>query len=141
MRFGLKALLAAMGLLGIVLYLLFAAPRIVASTSLIFIWVVLAAFLTAGIVYGRGSARACCVGAIFPAGGTFFALVWVLLMWLLGGFNNMKDFQSLFEYLDKVAFTLRVWSASGWIMSLLAGAACVAGRIAWTPKSIAACDK
>ena len=141
MRFGLKALLAAMGLLGIVLYLLFAAPRIVASTSLIFIWVVLAAFLTAGIVYGRGRARAFCVGAMLPVGGTFFALVWILLFWLMGGFDNPKDFPALFEYLDKVAFTLRVWSASGWIMSLLAGAVCVVGRTAWTPKGIAARDQ
>ncbi|MEX2318066.1 MAG: hypothetical protein WD669_12990, partial [Pirellulales bacterium] len=105
MRFGLKALLVAIGFVGIVLYLLFAAPAIVASTALTFMWVLLAALVTAGIIYGRGSARAFCVGAMFPVGGTFFALVWVLLMWLMGGFNNMKDFQSLFEYLDKVAFT------------------------------------
>jgi hypothetical protein len=140
MRFGLKSLLVAMGVLGVALYFLFAAPNIVASTALIFAWVLAAAFFASGIVYGRGAARAFCVGALFPAGATFFGLAWILLFWLMGGFNDIKDFRALFEYLGRAAFTLRVWTAAGSVMCLLAGGVSVAGRLAWTTREFEAVD-
>jgi hypothetical protein len=124
MAFRLRTLLGGMTLVGVALFLLFAAPRIVATIGLVFAWTILAAVVTAG----RGYARAFCVGAMIPVGGTILALVFVLFTWLIGGFNNLKDFKHLFEYLDEGAFTLRVWSLSGWTMTLLTGAACAAAR-------------
>jgi hypothetical protein len=71
---------------------------------------------------------------MFPVGATVFALTWILFAWLAGGFDNRRDFRQLFEYLDKAAFSFRVWSASGWIMTLVCGASCAIGRSVLAPK-------
>jgi len=133
MTFGLKSLLVGMAMLAVMLFLLFAAPVRLAVPLLTAVWVVLTAFFAGGIIYGRGSWRAFCIGAMFPVGGTFFALVWVLFLLFVGGFNNLRNFQELFEYTDKFAFVLRVWSAAGGITTVLCGAASVAAGAAFSP--------
>jgi hypothetical protein len=67
-------LLIGMAVVAVMLFLLFASPPLLTTPLLATVWVGLAAFLTAGIVFGRGAGRAFCVGAMFPVGGTIFAL-------------------------------------------------------------------
>jgi hypothetical protein len=66
MRFGLTTLLIAMGVVGVALFLLLAAPSSLAVPFLVLISVGLTAFVTAGLVYGNGNTRAFCIGAMIP---------------------------------------------------------------------------
>jgi hypothetical protein len=83
MRFGRTTLLIAMGVVGVALFLLFAAPSGVAVPLLVLISVSVAAAVTAGLVYGSGKIRAFCIGAMIPAGATVIGLIWVLCAWFI----------------------------------------------------------
>jgi hypothetical protein len=138
MRFGLKTLLIAMGVVGVALFLMFASPNEVAVPLLVLISVSVAALVTTGLVYGRGNIRAFCIGAMIPAGATVIGLIWLLCMWFMstsfGTPPEVIDFPSLFAHFEAFAFTLRVWSAASWIMGLVAGTVSVAVRMALQPK-------
>jgi hypothetical protein len=134
MRFGLKALLLGISVLAVALFLLTTDSGRVAVPGLVLISVSLAALFTAGLVYGTANVCAFCLGAMFPAGGTFLALTWMLCV-LFMSMNNIKGFNPLFTALDEFAFTLRVWSASSWILEVVAGSLTVGLRMALRPKS------
>jgi hypothetical protein len=139
MRFGLKTLLVGMSVLCVAFFLLFPAPTEFAVPALVVIDVSLAAFVTAGLVYGSPIARAFCIGALFPAGGTIVALVCVLCIWLSSGFvapgpADPKDFPSLFAHFEHGAFTLRVWSAASWVMAAVVGLLTVGLKIPFQQK-------
>jgi hypothetical protein len=136
MRFGLKTLLAVVTLSGVALYLLLAAPAILASPALIVVWVTLASLFTAGLIYGRGHVRAFCAGAMFPAGATTLALTWMLCMWLMTGPYELKDWDKLLAHFESLAFTMRVWSGAGWVMIGVVGLTSVVTRIAFEAKHV-----
>lgn len=128
MRFRLRTLLVGMAVVAVALFLLIVAPAGLATPLLATIWVLLAAFLGAGIVFGRGHARAFCVGAMFPAGGTVFALSCLLFEGLIAG-QRTQPFDQLMDELVRMAFAFRAWSAMGWAVTLAAGAVAVGARI------------
>lgn len=134
MTFGLKSLLAAMGVLGVAAYLLFAAPEALATVALSAIWVLVCVLMAAGVIYGRGRTRAFCLGALFPAGGTVVALVFVLFAWLLAGPWEIEDLTALFDHLTRMAFTVRAWSAIAGVLTILAGAVSATARFLLAPK-------
>jgi hypothetical protein len=121
------------GLSCVAVYLVAAAPAMLSTLALIFVWVALAALFAAGIVYGGGNQRAFCIGAMFPAGATAFALVWILFGWLANDAPDDTALRRLTEYLGH-SFPFRLWSVIGWPMIAIAGAASLTGRMVFAPK-------
>jgi hypothetical protein len=134
MTFGMKSLLAGMGLVAVALYLLVASPNGLATVALAALWVLASVLVLGGVVYGRGRTRAFALGALVPAGATIVALALVLFVWLLAGPWEIKDAADLLEHVDRMAFTMRVWSAGGAILTLLAGAVGAAASALFAPK-------
>ncbi len=128
MTFRLCTLMLAMGVFAVGCFLLVVAPPQLAVPGLVTIWLILTAWLLAGTIYGRGRARAFCIGAMIPAGGTATALVWLLWSWLLSA--EPPNLARLLEYFDRAAFAFRLWSASGWLLTGILGLTCMAGRAA-----------
>jgi hypothetical protein len=131
MTFGLKSLLVAMGVLSAVLFLLTAAPPAVATPLLAGCWVLAGTAALAGVVYGRGAVRAFWLGALVPAGGSVVALVFLLFIWFWVGPYETKNWREFVAKVDELAFTLRLWSGGGGILTLLTGAMSAAVRWAY----------
>jgi len=131
MTFRLRTLLIGITAVGVLLFLLTAAPSYVAVPALVAIWLFIAGLLLAGIVYGSGRVRAFCLGGMFPAGGTVFALTWLLFSWMLAGPWETRDVSRLLEFLERFVFMLRIWSVAGWLLVVTTGLSCMIGRTAF----------
>lgn len=125
--FRLRTLLFAIALAAVGMFLLTVAPRPLAPIVLIALWVMMAALATTVVIYKRGGVQAFGIGALFPTGGTVLALTWVLAFWLLASFE-MDAVPRLIEYLERMAFPLRVWSVAGGMLSVVCGFVSVAAR-------------
>ncbi len=127
MRFSVQTLFAMVTAIAVALYLLVAAPTVVAVPLLVSIHTAIAALLVVGIIHGTARPRAFCMGALIPAGATIVGLTWMLCAWFIASPWNSRNWTELAVHLDRFVFTLRVWSASTWILELVVGMLC-----AWT---------
>ncbi len=128
MRFGLKSFLTAISLFCVLFYLLYAAPTVVATPALVFVWVGVAALVMAGLIYATGRLRAFCLGAMLPAGASIIALTWMLCIWLMAGPYEVKDWSKLLGHLGDLAFTMRVWTGGGLLLVVVGGLASMMAR-------------
>ena len=125
--FRLRTLLFAIALAAVGMFLLTVAPRPLASIVLIAVWVMMVALATTVVIYQRGGVQAFGIGALFPTSGTVLALTWVLAFWLLNSIETSAD-PTLIEYLERMAFPLRVWSVAGGLLCVVCGLVSVAAR-------------
>jgi hypothetical protein len=129
MRFALRTLLTLVTAACVALFLLFAAPAELAAPGLVVIAVILAVAFSAGVIYGSGGVRAFCVGALFPAGATFFALTWILSAWFVAA----PDLAEIVEFMTEFSLTIKTWSVASWILEIVTGLVVVGVRSALGP--------
>ncbi len=122
MRFGIRFLFAGITAVAVALFLLIAAPTILAVPLLVLVHTALAAFFLVGLIYGDPPRRAFCLGAMIPAGATIVALTWMLCAWFIASPWETRDWGGLVKYIDGFAFTFRVWSVACWTLELAVGA-------------------
>ena len=121
MRFNLRGLLAAFVVLSVALAILAATSSPVAIPLILFLNVALPAYLTAGVVYHGGGARAFCIGGLFP---TCLGLV-ITIQWLSWVITErmyiLQDPKQWLKYTDETETFWRLSALVLWGMTVLIG--------------------
>jgi hypothetical protein len=123
-QFGLRQLLLAMAAASIMCAAMFTFPDAMASIFLMMLMLALPTFLISGLVYGSGSMRAFCLGALVPTSAQLFTLV--LTISFLAILNFESEQVDLGQYLERTARLFRTMSLATWVAATVCGVLAIA---------------
>ncbi len=118
-QFSLGSIIALTAFVAVVSSLIFSVPSVVATPLLMLLTVALPVALTSAVIHGRGSWRAFCIGALFPAVAMLLCTSLMLLIHSVSAYQN--GFGSLRHSLEGVGPYYRPYVAVTLTASVLMG--------------------
>ncbi len=127
LQFSLRAMFLATTALAMACGLFFAMPPLLSIPLMLCLNVLFSGLLVAGVVYGRGGARAFCVAAMAP---TAILLVIAFCVLVVVTFNSYEEsgFAIMMDAVEEYGASYRLVSGTLWVLIVAAGLAGVVIR-------------